>query len=112
MNFIICDDNEKIRNHVVQMVDKIMMKNKLDYKTYVFDDFNEHFYDVVNEEMANKVYILDIETPSASGIDVARDIRENDIDSIIIFLTGHNELGSELLHDEIMFLTFIPKLNI
>ena len=111
MNFIVCEDNEHMRNKVKQIIDNIMMKNKLNYKTHLFSDYNKSFYAIMNEELSNKVYILDIETPSASGIDVAREIRENDIDSIIIFLTSHNELGSELLHDEIMFLTFIPKLN-
>ncbi len=111
MNFIVCEDNEHMRNKVKQIIDNMMMKNKLNYKTHLFADYNKSFYEIMNEELSNKVYILDIETPSASGIDVAREIRENDIDSIIIFLTSHNELGSELLHDEIMFLTFITKFN-
>ena len=46
-----------------------------------------------------------------SGINIARKIREKDIESIIIFLTSHYELGSVLLEDEIMFLTFISKFN-
>ena len=36
--------------------------------------------------MVNRIYLLDIETKSASGIDMARIIRKNDLDSIIIFI--------------------------
>ena len=111
MNFIVCDDNQHIRNKVKEVIDSVMMKNKLNYRTHLFSDYDKSFFEIIKQEMSNKVYILDIETPSASGIDIAREIRENDIDSIIIFLTSHNELGTELLHDEIMFLTFITKFN-
>jgi len=111
MNFIVCDDKDPIRSNVSKIIDTIMMKNKLHYKIHLFSDYDSKFRTIMKQELANKVYILDIETPSASGIDIAREIRENDIDSIIIFLTNHDELGSEVLHDELMILTFIPKLN-
>lgn len=111
INFIICDDNKLIEKNVENVIDKVMMQNKLAYKKHAFYDYNDTFFDTINSDLTSKIYILDIETPSASGIDVARTIRENDIDSIIIFLTGHHELGSVLLKDEIMFLTFICKFD-
>lgn len=111
INFIICDDNKIIEKNVEEAIDKVMMKNKLAYKKHAFLDYNDAFFDVLKEDLTAKIYILDIETPSESGIDVARKIREDDIDSIIIFLTSHHELGSVLLHDEIMFLTFICKFD-
>lgn len=111
INFIICDDNKLIEKNVENVIDKVMMQNKLAYKKHAFYDYNDAFFDTINSDLTSKIYILDIETPSASGIDVARTIRENDIDSIIVFLTGHHELGSVLLKDEIMFLTFICKFD-
>ena len=88
-----------------------MMKNKLTYQTHIFSDYDSEFMELLETELPNKIYILDIEAPSASGIDIARKIRTNDIDSILIFLTAHNELGNVLLQDELMFLTFICKFN-
>ena len=111
INFIICDDNKTIAKSVEDIVDKIMMKNKLAYKKHTFYNYNEKFLEIIDSDLTAKIYILDIETPSASGIDMARKIRENDIDSIIIFLTSHQELGNVLLQDEIMFLTFICKFD-
>ena len=55
--------------------------------------------------------MLDIETPSASGIDIARNIRKKDLDSIIIFLTAHEELGNIVLKNDLMFLSFINKFD-
>lgn len=88
-----------------------MMQNEYEYKVYSYADYDKNFIKDMNSISSNKIYILDIETPTNSGIDIARRIRKNDIDSIIIFLTSHYELGSTLLEDEIMFLTFISKFN-
>lgn len=111
INFIVCDDFEYIRKNVVGIIDSIMMQNEHEYKVYSYSDYDKNFIKDMNSIPSNKIYILDIETPTNSGIDIARRIRKNDIDSIIIFLTSHYELGSALLEDEIMFLTFISKFN-
>ena len=111
INFIICDDNDVIRKNLEETINKIMMKNNFEYKIHSFNDYNKSFINTMQKLLLNKIYILDIETPSESGINIARKIREKDIESIIIFLTSHYELGSVLLEDEIMFLTFISKFN-
>ena len=36
VSFIICEDNKKMNENVVNIVDKIMMKNKMSYKKYIF----------------------------------------------------------------------------
>ena len=111
INFIVCDDNKVLLNNVVEMINKVMMKNKHEYKVHSFTDYNDKFMKVLNDKMSCKIYILDVEVPSKSGIDVARMIRNEDVDSVIIFLTSHNEVGSILLKEEIMFLTFICKFD-
>lgn len=111
INFIVCDDNDVIRKNMEEIINKVMMKNNFEYKVHIFSDYNKNFINVMEKQLLNKIYILDIETPSESGINIARRIREKDIESIIIFLTSHYELGSVLLEDEIMFLTFISKFN-
>jgi len=60
---------------------------------------------------SNKIYILDIETKSASGIDIARQIRKNDVESVIIFITAHEELGSVIIKENLLVLTFICKFD-
>ena len=111
INFIICDDNNKIVDDIKNIISKYMMKNEHNYKTHLFNDYDSNFMKVVNSNLQCKIYILDIETPTRSGIDVARIIREKDVDSMIIFITGHEELGSAILKNDLMFLSFINKFD-
>lgn len=110
-NVIICEDNERDRLKVVEIVTRFMREKKLDFKNHIFNDYNKSFLKIMNARMQFKIYLLDIETPSASGIDVARLIRKTDVDSVIIFLTGHEELGNVILKNDLMFLSFINKFD-
>lgn len=111
INVIICDDNEKDRINIEKVVKRFMEKSKMDYKVYLFDDYNKRFFSIVDSNIPFKIYLLDIETPSRSGIDVAREIRRKDVDSVIIFLTAHEELGNIILKNDLMFLSFINKFD-
>ena len=111
LNIIICDDNKRDLEKVVKLVDIFMIKNKYNYKKHVYNDFNDDFMKLVKSKMSFRIYILDIETPSRSGIDVAREIRNKDLDSVIIFLTGHDELGRVILQNDLMFLSFVNKFD-
>lgn len=111
INFIICDDNLEMRNNVLEVVATFMASKDLNYKTYVYEDYNDDFMKIVNQKLNFKIYILDIEAPTRTGIDVARIIRHKDEDSAIIFITGHEELGPRLLSKDITFLAFINKFD-
>ena len=110
-NVIICDDIEKDRNKIEEATKLFFNNKKIDYRIYSFSDYNNDFYKLAKSSLSHKLYLLDIETPSRSGIDVARELRDIDVECIIVFLTGHEELGQVLLSDDIMFLSFINKFN-
>ncbi|MBO5096497.1 MAG: LytTR family transcriptional regulator DNA-binding domain-containing protein [Bacilli bacterium] len=111
INFIVVDDNHEIIKIVENIITKFMMNESIEYKINIFDDYDYKFNKIMNSKMPNKIYILDIETKSASGIDIARQIRKNDIDSVIIFVTAHEELGSVIIKESLMVLTFICKFD-
>ena len=111
INFIICEDNQSDRNTTRQVITKYMMKNEIDYKIHVYDDYDSSFINIINKTLPFKIYILDIETPSGSGIDMARIIRNKDVDSVIIFLTGHDDLSKVVAKKDFLFLTFINKFD-
>lgn len=111
VNIIVCDDNNKDRNNILEVVNNFMIKNKIEYKTHVYDDYNKRFDEIIDSKIPFKIYLLDIETPSGSGIDIARKIRQKDVDSVIIFLTVHEELGTIILKNDLMFLSFINKFD-
>lgn len=109
INFIVCDDHKYIRNSVEKVIDQVMMKNSNAYKKHLFDDYNEDFDKIISSKLASKIYILDIETKTSSGVLMAEKIRKNDIDSIIIFLTSHEEMAYEIIKKQFLCLTFISK---
>lgn len=111
IEFVLCDDNERFLKKVEDVVINVMIKNDISYKTKTFIDYDDDFLSCVRERKLLRIYILDIETPNGSGIDMARLIRKRDIDSIIIFLTGHEELGETILKSNLLYLSFINKFD-
>ena len=110
-NVIICDDNEKDRKNVVKSVNNSMKELNVSFKVHEYSDYDNHFDNIIESNIPFKIYLLDIETPSRSGIDIARQIRKKDVDSVIMFLTAHEELGSVVLKNDLMFLSFINKFD-
>ena len=94
LEFVVCDDNINISNKISDIIDKIMFDNEISYDIKIFNDYDKKFDNYVKNKKSNVIYILDIVTPSGSGIDAARKIRRKDMESVIIFLTGHEKISS------------------
>lgn len=109
IEFVVCDDNLETVKKVSNIITKVMMKNNYEYKIMKYYDYDNNFLNLISN--STRIYILDIETPSRSGIDIARMIRKKSLESIIIFITVHEELGPLLLREEIHFLSFINKFD-
>lgn len=109
INIIICDDNVKDANKVQKIVKDYM--NNIEYNIYLYNDFDKNFLKIIDADLENKIYLLDIETPSMSGIDVARKIRKNDYSSVIIFFSGHDDLSRIIAKKNLMALNFINKFD-
>lgn len=109
VEFIICDDDKKFLKQVEDLISKIMVKKKFEYDIVKFYDYDDKFFNHIETKDGMRIFILDIETPTNSGIIVGRKIRKTDYESPIIFLTGHEELGNMLLRKDLMFLAFINK---
>lgn len=109
IEFVICDDDKRFLEKVVNVINKTMLKKNFEYKILKFYDFDNKFFDNLIQKEHPRIYILDIELPSRSGINVGKTIRKNDLESPIIFLTGHEELGNLLLRKDINFFAFINK---
>ena len=110
-NVIICDDNSKDRKNAENVVNCFFEKQGIQCRIYSYCDYDKEFSKIIKSSLSHKIYLLDIETPTRSGIDVAREIRMSDVESIILFLTAHEELGNVVLKDDLMFLSFINKFD-
>lgn len=112
INFIICDDKKEFIDEIISIIDIVMMKNNQAYKKHIYREYDDNFMNIIEDNLSWKVYILDIEVNDKSGINIARKIREKDIDSMIIFITAYYEKYiQDIIKSKFMFLDFINKQN-
>lgn len=108
LKVIICDDDNNCGKAIEDIVIKFFKSEKINITLKRYADYDDKFMNDITVD-DRKIYILDIDTPSRSGIDVARYIRKRDVESVIIFVTGYEEFGKLVLKKNIMCLSFINK---
>ncbi len=109
-NFFVVDDIEYFKNEFCELVDKAMMKNDFKYKIHSFNDYDDEFFNKVNENLSNKIFLMDLSCKQQDGLEVANYIRENDELSIIIFITAYSiDYLSDLIKGEYLQFGFISK---
>jgi two-component system response regulator AgrA len=111
LNFIVCDDSTIIRENVNKVITKLMISTDIEYKTLEFNQYDKNFAQFIDKKGEKKIYVLDIEINSYSGLDIARKIREKDWESIIVILTAHYELAYDAFKNRLMLLDFISKFD-
>jgi len=112
INFVLCDDKVRFIKDIKDIIIKVMMSSEIEFKIHEFTKYNQKLDNLINKENEIKIYILDIEMPGLSGIDIARKIREKDWNSIILFLTVHEEQQNDIFKSRLMVLDFINKNNL
>ena len=109
INFIVCEDNNVILQKNIDIINKLMFKNNLNYRIYKFTNDSEELQKLIKDNIGEKIYILDIELETISGIDIARQIRKNDNKSIIIISTTYVEYLPFALKNKLMLFDFVSK---
>lgn len=111
INFIICEDNNYVRKIYESIISKITMPYDFTYNIYSFEKYNTRLKNIINTPSDLKIYLLDLELPNKTGIEIAREIRKVDWDSTIIILTSHDELELRVLKEKLLILDFISKFD-
>ena len=109
LRFIICEDNKDFLNRLCTVVNKVMMPYNFEYKINKFTQYNKEVEEIIEKKYEEKVYILDIELGDISGLEIASEIRENDLESVIIFITSHPEYKNDIFYSRLLAIDFIPK---
>ena len=110
LRFITCDDEKEALEKTVLAIRTIMMPYDYDYKISKFSKYDEELEKIIKTPGEQKIYILDIEMPKVSGLEIASEIRENgDWESMIIFVTAHPECKDDIFYSRLMALDFISK---
>ena len=109
INFIVCEDNKIILQKNIDIVNKTMFKNNIDYRIYKFTSDTPELEKIINSDIGDKIYILDIELENISGIDIARTIRNKDNKSVIIISTSYTEYLPYAMKNKLMLFDFVSK---
>lgn len=92
MKIAICDDELTFVNYFSEIITNYFKENGLDCDILQFNDPKE-LVEYYKSNSNIDVLVLDIEMPTYSGIEVAKDIREFDKNVTIMFLSSNNTCG-------------------
>jgi len=109
INFIVCEDNKIILQKNIDIINKTMFKNNINYILYKFTNYDNTLKELIDNKENDNIFILDIELENTSGIDIARDIRKKDNKSIIIISTTYMEYLPYALKNKLMLFDFVSK---
>lgn len=109
IKFVICEDKIEELELANKYVVKSMMNYDVEYKISKFTRYTKELKKIIEDDTDIKVYILDIELPSVSGLEIASEIREIDDESVIIFVTSHSESKNDIFYSRLGAVDFISK---
>ena len=109
LKIIICEDNQFCLEKAISATHKALGNYDIDYKICKYLSFCKELEDDINDKINKKIYILDIELPDISGLQIAEKIRKDDWDSIIIFVTSHPECRNDIFYSRLLAFDYISK---
>ena len=112
MNFIIVEDDPKTEKEIENIITKEMFKNNKEYKISKFTKYCKGLKEIIKNDIESKIFILDIALEGKiSGIDIAKEIRTEDWDSEIIFVTSHDRMFETVYKTIYKVFDFIEKFD-
>jgi len=101
IKFIIIEDEEKYTKEYENVINNILFKTENEYDIFKFNKYNNDLKNIIRDNSEMKIYLVDLQLNSKyDGMNILREIRENDWDSEIIVLTNHDRMF-ESVHKEI-----------
>lgn len=109
LNIIVYEDNIVDIQKNVKAINMAFAHNDIEYRICKFKQYNQELDNLIKDKDQKKIYILDIEMNSVSGIELASRIREVDYDSVIIFVTAYDKYKNDVFYNRLMALDFVCK---
>lgn len=93
MKITICDDNSEDLSTIEKMMKKYL--NTRPFIDYQMSKFSNpiKLYKEINDKNFADIYILDIIMSNATGIDIGKEIRKNNSDNTIIYITTSDDFA-------------------
>lgn len=109
-NFVIYEDEPRFRDKYFSIIENFIGNSKLAYEIIEIPRHTKEIEEQLKNLSGNNIFILDIEVPGKSGLDLAREIRHNgDWKSQIIIVTSHDDLKNFDYQSSMLMLAFITK---
>lgn len=107
---IIYEDNDDMQKRYQEIVNSYFEERNLKVKFHIYSKYQKNLEAKLHNIKDKKIFILDIEVPGKSGLDLARSIRsDGDWDSPLIIVTSYEHLKSTGLTAKMLMLDFISK---
>lgn len=94
LKIAVLDDQELYLETIEVITRNSMLEQGISYEIFTYISSEDLLYDV-EEDNKYDIYLLDVELPTTSGLEVARKIREKYYDPIIIYITNYVEYAIE-----------------
>ncbi len=110
INFIIYEDSKKWQENYRKAILRVIGHKKDHYQILVIDKYTKEAKKKLDDLLGKNIYLLDMEVPGKSGLDLAREIRNTgDWESQMIMITSHECFKEEGYTSKILMLDFITK---
>ena len=109
--FIIYEDEQVSRVLYQEIILKLVGSNNEQYRIIEIEKYDRKQIKEIMVLEGRKIFILDIEVPGKSGLDLAREIRKvyDDWDSQMIIVTNHHQFESNRFMGRLLMLDFVSK---
>lgn len=110
INFIIYEDDKKWQEHYKRAILNVIGHKEDKYQILIIDKYTKEAKKKLDNLLGKNIFLLDMEVPGKSGLDLAREIRDTgDWESQMIMITSHECFKEEGFTSKILMLDFITK---
>lgn len=106
LKIAVLDDEKTYFETIRRITRKSFREQGINYEIFEYTSPEELLYDIEDDNKYH-IYLLDVELPTTSGLEVAKEIRKKYHDPIIIYITNYVEYAVEGY--EVNAYRYIPK---
>ncbi|MGN0166812.1 MAG: LytR/AlgR family response regulator transcription factor [Acetatifactor sp.] len=88
----VCDDEQADRKHIIKMTEEICEKEKMQPEISCFENAEELLQELENGKQYD-LLLLDVVMPEKGGIELARQLRREEMATSIVFISSNREMA-------------------
>lgn len=112
INFIIYEDDYNASEFFKSIIHEFIGGNNDSYKIVSFSRYDDNLIEKTTSLIGKKIFILDVEVPGKTGLDLAREVRTSgDWLSQIIIVSNFEKYEKDTFTSKLLALNFISKKN-